>query len=1183
MSEKDRTKPPPQGLFRWVLPVFKTSNTELISKCGLDAYFFLRYLRMLLKIFLPAAVIILPILLPINTNYNGNRLVQGLDRLGWQNYDPAHTNRLWAHLILAVLLLLWTCYVIFEELSGYIRVRQAYLTSPQHRLRASATTVLVTSIPRKWLTYEALDGLFDVFPGGIRNIWINRNFDELNDKVQLRNKLAEMLEGAETDLIRNAKKKQMKIKAKQEKSTGMKHTKAEKEKMKKQQDRVAEQMAAGPGLSSGDPHQARTLDEALGEAEEVESEQEEEASKPTIPIPIVGRGVEAIGHGLKGFGHGFTKLGRTLVKDVTKAPKAMNERLDAVNHGGGFMLDGAASSEDHAMSRTTTIQKSEPTMAEGHELRNMSQEEPTEPGTSAPKTETQELVSSPIVPSVDRSSPQGQVTKPSVESRKDLRIKTSERMDWTQNDFLEPTPKRGWKIWKDSHGITLPSPKPHQKEIDPLDAAIEKGSSEEENGNDLISKVKLTNIFQHSNETATEEYPTAYDEEYADDNGFDTEPEWKKYLSENDRDTTRLPLFGLFNWLPFMPSWTFIGKKVDTIYYCRREVARLNLEIEKDQQEPEKYPLMNSAFIQFNHQVAAHMACQSLSHHSPNRMAPRIVEIAPGDVIWDNLSIRWWERFLRLGIVIVLIAGLIILWAIPVSVTSALSSLTTVATYKGFTWINKMPDWLETALSGILPPLLANILLGLLPVVLCLAAKQQGAPTGMSVQLIVQDMYFAFSFVQLFLVVTIASSILRVISQISYNPASTVRILAENIPKASNYFFSYMILQALSVSAGSLAQISTLALWFLWRPIADSTARQKFQRHLNLPTVSWGSFFPVYTNLACIGLIYSIIAPLIMVFNIITWTLFWFVYRYQTLYVNVYKFDTGGLLFPKAVNQLFTGIYVMELALIGLFFIVKDTQNQFSCRPQAIIMIVMLVFTALYQLLINTTFKPLYRYMPITLEDEAVERDEEFERIQAQRWQIDSSQEKAGESDARQAVTERSNNQKRKLPRSRSSAVPENPQTNTSHPGPTPPSWRRHHRLKSKIPTVRLRATLGQNSDPETAGQPSVVNNLRSTRNHNVGDALFGQFVDTIEDLTATERDTLVQRAFHHEALRARRPVIWVPRDDIGVSDDEIRRTNACCGENVWISNEFTSLDRKGRVLFGRAPPDFSEVDLIEL
>ena len=56
-----------------------------------------------------------------------------------------------------------------------------------------------------------------------------------------------------------------------------------------------------------------------------------------------------------------------------------------------------------------------------------------------------------------------------------------------------------------------------------------------------------------------------------------------------------------------MISLPLLGQKVDTIDYCRREVARLNLEIEDDQKHPDRYPIMNSAFVQFNHQVAAHM------------------------------------------------------------------------------------------------------------------------------------------------------------------------------------------------------------------------------------------------------------------------------------------------------------------------------------------------------------------------------------------------------------------------------------------------------------------------------------------------------------------------------------------------------------------------------------------------
>jgi len=98
-----------------------------------------------------------------------------------------------------------------------------------------------------------------------------------------------------------------------------------------------------------------------------------------------------------------------------------------------------------------------------------------------------------------------------------------------------------------------------------------------------------------------------------------------------------------------------------------------------------------------------------------------------------------------------------------------------------------------------------------------------------------------------------------------------------------------------------------------------------------------------------------------------------------------------------------------------------------------------------------------------------------------------------------------------------------------------------------------------------------------------IADALYGGYNDEIEDLTPDERDVLVRHAFQHYALRARRPTVWIPRDDIGVSDDEVRRTREFAYANIWISNIGAALDGKYRVVYGRNPPDFSEVDLINL
>jgi hypothetical protein len=231
------------------------------------------------------------------------------------------------------------------------------------------------------------------------------------------------------------------------------------------------------------------------------------------------------------------------------------------------------------------------------------------------------------------------------------------------------------------------------------------------------------------------------------------------------------------------------------------------------------------------------------------------------------------------------------------------------------------------AIAGVLPALVLSILLALVPSILSYLAFLQGAQTGMEKQRSVQNYYFAFLFVQVFLVVSISGSALATLgsaAQITAIPNT----LATQLPKAANYFFSYMILQALSTSSGTLLQIVTLILWYVLPKLFDNTARQKWKRNTTLPTVTWGTFFPVYTNFACIALIYSVVSPIISIFAIITFTLLWVANRYNMLYVSRFQLDTGGLLYPRAINQTFTGLYVMELCMIGLFFLVRDENDK---------------------------------------------------------------------------------------------------------------------------------------------------------------------------------------------------------------------------------------------------------------
>lgn len=75
---------------------------EVLDKNGVDPYVFLRFMRMLIKAFVPIWVISWIVLLPINSV--GNSVTTDLlERFTFGNVMKANQSRYWAHLVLAYL------------------------------------------------------------------------------------------------------------------------------------------------------------------------------------------------------------------------------------------------------------------------------------------------------------------------------------------------------------------------------------------------------------------------------------------------------------------------------------------------------------------------------------------------------------------------------------------------------------------------------------------------------------------------------------------------------------------------------------------------------------------------------------------------------------------------------------------------------------------------------------------------------------------------------------------------------------------------------------------------------------------------------------------------------------------------------------------------------------------------
>ncbi|KAL6300421.1 DUF221-domain-containing protein [Sparassis latifolia] len=716
--ESRRSKPLGQQFYIWPWSLYKADYRDIQVQNGPDAYFFVRFLRMMVRILLPVWLISWAVLLPLTAVGTS---ATGLNRFNFGSISVDNQTRYAAHLILAWIFTIWIWYNLRQEMSHFVTTRQRWLMDPAQASSAQANTILVTGVPQRYLSEAALRTLFSYLPGGVRQVWVNRDLKEMPDLHDRRMAACNQLESAETSLLNTAAKLRNK----------------------------------------------------------------------------------------------------KLKKEAKTAKKAGKKSLDSTT---------------------------------------------------------------------------------------DVRPLTRESI---------PDTERG-------------------------DVALA-----------------------------------------------------EKLVPRGKRPTHRLPL------LSFLPSLPLVGKQVDSIDWAREEivttsaalrecrrtlakdVARTSAAPVPDDDEgnsvkpdqSQTYPPLNSAFILFNQQVAAHLAAQTLTHHGPYRMAFKSIGVAPDDVIWGNLNMNPYEMKIRVAISWAATIGLIILWAFPVAFIGAVSNIHSLcATYSWLSWLCSLPPVVVGIITGILPPVLLAVLMMLLPIILRLMSRFEGVPQRTGIELSLMHRFFLFLVIHSFLIVTISSGIIAALPGLVKNPSSVPTLLAQNLPKASTFFLTYIILQGLSGTASGFLQIVALVIYYLKLFILGSTPRSIYRNKYTLRSVNWGTLFPSTTLLVVITLSYSIISPIINGLAFATFVLFFFLYKYLFLYQyeQPRASETGGLFFPIAIQHVFVGLYLQQICLAALFFLAQDANKKPSAIPEGALMVVLIVFTAFFHLVMNNSFGPLIKYLPLTLADHAI-------------------------------------------------------------------------------------------------------------------------------------------------------------------------------------------------------------------
>jgi calcium permeable stress-gated cation channel len=240
------------------------------------------------------------------------------------------------------------------------------------------------------------------------------------------------------------------------------------------------------------------------------------------------------------------------------------------------------------------------------------------------------------------------------------------------------------------------------------------------------------------------------------------------------------------------------------------------------------------------------------------------------------------------------------------------------------------------------------------------------------------------------------------------------------------------------------------------------------------------------------------IAPLVLGFATIGLALFYLAYRYNILFVTETQIDTKGLIYPRALQHLMTGVYIGEICMIGLFGIAT------SPGP-LVLMVIFLVFTVLFHLSMSSALDPLLANLPKTLEAEEESLVAEIEE--------------GNKASAEPA--EKANN---------GDTLPE------PHKKPSFIAKYFHPEIYTDFATLR-RLVPQHFVDPNSLYTPEIE-----------------------------------QNAYYPPSVSSPTPLLWLPKDEAGVSTQEVADTSKV----IPVTDEGASLDEKNKLVWdteGTRPP----------
>ncbi|KAI3731807.1 hypothetical protein L1987_62997 [Smallanthus sonchifolius] len=354
------------------------------------------------------------------------------------------------------------------------------------------------------------------------------------------------------------------------------------------------------------------------------------------------------------------------------------------------------------------------------------------------------------------------------------------------------------------------------------------------------------------------------------------------------------------------------------------------------------------AFVTFRSRWDAALASQTQQHPNPllwiTQMAPE-----PRDVLWKNLSVPYKHLIVyRVGVLVAEVV-LSIFFAIPVSAV------------QGITHFEKLKKWFPPAMAVQLIPGLSSVITGYLPSVILsgflyvvpyVMKGMAGVAGYVSISQQEQkasNMVFYFLMANVFFMSVLSGSLLDQIGKTFINPRDVPSRLAGAVSARADFFMTYILSSGLTGFSLEILQPGLLT----WDTMKLHTWARGKEKSNYLSSFPYYRIIPFVSLFILIGVVYSVIAPLLLPFLVVYFLLGYVVYINQLRDVYETTYETCGQYWPHIHHHVVVAIIIMQITMIGLFGLKSKPSASIATIP-------LLAFTIAYNEYCKIRFLPTF-------------------------------------------------------------------------------------------------------------------------------------------------------------------------------------------------------------------------------